>query len=77
MMMIHHILVLEKIFMKGWDDSTILNCIFTKWVVVGVGLAKYIEYIWLLCFDNLQPRALFNQVVFDCHKGHKREIPLT
>ena len=30
MMMIHHILVLEKIFMKGWDDFANPDCTFTK-----------------------------------------------
>jgi len=28
MVMIHHILILEKISMKDWDDSTILDCAF-------------------------------------------------
>jgi len=36
---------------------------FTELVVVRVGLAKCIEYICLLGFDNWQPRALFNQMV--------------
>jgi len=27
-MMIHHILVLEETFMKGWDDSAIPDCMF-------------------------------------------------
>ena len=28
MMMIHYILILEKIFMKGWDGSGNLDCTF-------------------------------------------------
>ena len=28
MMVIHYILVLEKIFKKGWDDFTIPDCMF-------------------------------------------------
>ena len=39
--------------MKDWDDSAIPDC-FTKWVVIRIGLAKCIEYICLLRFDNWQ-----------------------
>jgi len=44
MMMIYHILLLEKIFMKGWG-IVLPNWVvcFAEWVVVGVGLVKCIE----------------------------------
>jgi len=42
---------------------------FTEWVVViGVRVMKYIEYIYLLGFDNWQPGSLFNQMVLTVTK---------